>query len=78
MYENLDKFLEGIERLKQKYNDEGPIFSGKSEIFTEVSVSLICKAADFLTITSKKETDVNLKKLRERVEELEKEKNTMK
>lgn len=41
-------------------------------------MSLICRAADFLTISTKKETDVNLKKLKERVEELEREKQTVK
>lgn len=74
MYENLDKFMEDIEKLKQKYIEKGPIFSGKSEIFTEVAMSLVSRAADFLTISTKKETDVNLKKLKEKVEELEKEK----
>lgn len=78
MYENLDKFLEDLEKLKIKYNEQGPQFSGKSEIFSELSISLICRAADFLTITSKKEVDVNLKKLKERVEELEREKSNMK
>jgi hypothetical protein len=78
MYDNMDKFLEDVEKLKTKYNEQGPIFTGRSEIFSEVSSSLISKAADFLTITSKKETDVTLKKLKERVEELEKEKNDMK
>jgi DNA-binding transcriptional MerR regulator len=36
------------------------------------------KAADFLTISSKKETDVSMKKLKERIEELEKEKAEIK
>ena len=74
MYDNIDKFLEDVERLKSKYNESGPIFTGRSEIFSEISQNLISKAADFLTISSKKETDVTLKKLKERVEELEKEK----
>lgn len=50
------------------------MFSGKAEIFSDISINLICKAADFMTITSRKEGDINLKKLKERVEELEKEK----
>jgi hypothetical protein len=48
------------------------------EIFSEISQGLISKAADFLTISSKKESDVVLKKLRERVEELEREKAQIK
>lgn len=39
---------------------------------------MISKAADFLTISSKKETDVTVRKLKERVEELEKEKTLTK
>jgi hypothetical protein len=71
IYENLDKFKEDLDRLKQKYNEQGPNFSGKGEIFTEISLNLMAKASDFLTITSKKESDVTLKKLKERVLELE-------
>lgn len=78
MYDSIDKFLDDIERLKQKYNESGPIFSGRLEIFSEISQGLISKAADFLTISSKKESDVTVKKLRERVEELEREKAQIK
>lgn len=78
MYENLDKFREDLDRIKQKYNDQGPIFTGKAEILSDISINLITKAADFLTITSKKETDVNLRKIKERVIELENEKLTYK
>lgn len=39
---------------------------------------MVAKAADFLTITSRKETDLNLKRLRERLNEVEKEKSEIK
>lgn len=39
---------------------------------------MIVKAADFLSITSKKESDVTLRKLKERIEELEKAKTETK
>ncbi|CDW76855.1 guanylate-binding n-terminal domain containing protein [Stylonychia lemnae] len=78
MYDSIDKFLEDIDKLKQKYNESGPIFSGRLEIFSEISQALISKAADFLTISSKKESDVSLKKLKERVSELEREKAQLK
>lgn len=74
MYEDIDKFLEDIERMKTRYNESGPIFTGRGEIISEICQNLIAKAADFLTITSRKETDVNLKKLKEKVADLEKEK----
>ena len=32
----MDKFLEDIEKLKVKYNEQGPQFSGRGEIFAEV------------------------------------------
>jgi hypothetical protein len=44
------------------------------EIFSEISMQLVSKAADFLTITSRKESDMSSRKLKERVEELEKDK----
>lgn len=78
IYENMDKFLEDIELLKSKYLEQGPIFTGRTEIFAEVAQTLIAKAADFLTITSRKESDINVKKLRERLEEIEKEKQELK
>ncbi len=78
MYENIDKVVEALDLLKTKYMKQGPKFSGKSEIFAEVNSSLMHKAADFLTITSRKESDINFKKLKERVEELEREKLMMK
>lgn len=67
MYENIDQFLEDIERMKTRYNETGPIFTGRGEIISEICQNLIAKAADFLTITSRKETDVSLKKLKEKV-----------
>lgn len=41
-------------------------------------MQLVSKAADFLTITSKKESDIELRKLKERVDELEKDKTEKK
>lgn len=75
IYESMDKFMESLEQVKLKYNEQGPNFSSKAEVFSEISMQLIIKAADFMTITSKKETDVNLKRQKERVDELEKEKS---
>jgi len=37
MYDCMDKFMEDIEKLKNKYNESGPIFSARTEIFSEVS-----------------------------------------
>jgi hypothetical protein len=74
----MDKFMEDLERLKAKYFESGPNFSGRGEIFADTTMMLVCKAADFMNITSRKEADVTLKRLRERVEELEKDKSEIK
>ncbi len=50
------------------------MFTGKNEIIADIAYQLLLKAADFLTISSKKETDGSIKKMKERVELLEKEK----
>ena len=78
IYENMDKFMEDLERMKSKYYEQGPNFSGRGELFAETAQTLVCKAADFMNITSRKEADGTLKKLRERAEELEKEKSEQK
>lgn len=78
MYQSIDSFNEELESLKAKYNTNAPIFTGKNEIIADILFQLLLKAADFLTISSKKETDVSMKKLKERIEELEKEKNEIK
>lgn len=78
MFTSIEQFLDEIEKLKQKYNENGPVFSGKTEIFSEISQSLVSKAADFLTMSSKKESDITLRKLKERVEELERDKTEKK
>lgn len=36
MYDNMEKFIEEIERLKIRYNENGPIFSGRAEIIAEI------------------------------------------
>lgn len=54
------------------------MFTGRNEILLEVCYQLVCKAADFMSITSRKESDTTLKKLKDRVEELEREKQNNK
>ena len=50
------------------------MFRGRNEIIMETCYLLLSKAADFMTITSRKESDLTLKQQKERLEELEKEK----
>lgn len=37
VYENMDKVMEELDRLKAKYLEQGPNFSGRIEIFCEIS-----------------------------------------
>lgn len=74
MYVDIEKFQEDIEQLKTKYNEQGPIFTGRNEILLEVCYQLVSRAADFMSITSRKESDVTVRKIKDRIEELEREK----
>ncbi len=49
----MDRIREELKKLKRKLIEEGPKFGGKLEIFAEIQVSIIAKAADYLTITSR-------------------------
>ena len=33
----MDKFMQDIEKLKSKYLEQGPIFTGRGEIFSDTS-----------------------------------------
>lgn len=66
MYESIDQFMESLEGLKSKFNEQGPIFTGKGEILAEICQGLIVRAADYLTISSRKVTDTNLKKIQDK------------
>jgi len=37
MYPSMEAFLDEIEKLKQKYNESGPLFTGRGEIFSDLS-----------------------------------------
>jgi len=50
---------------------QGPNFNGRCEIFAEVAFSLMQKAADSLSAQNKQESDQVVKKLEDRVKELE-------
>lgn len=34
----MEPFLEELDKLKQKYNEHGPVFAGRMEIFSEISM----------------------------------------
>ena len=74
----MDEFLGQLEQIKIGYTQRGPAFSGKSELFNEVTQPLILKTADFLAISKNQEAGVNSKLLKEKVDELEKERVRMK
>jgi len=71
IFEDLDSFRGELDKLKTKFLDHGPKFSGRLEIFQEVQLTLIAKAADYLVISSRKESDHSVKRLQDRLSELQ-------
>jgi hypothetical protein len=57
----MEEFESEIEKLKNKFNENAPMFRGKNEIIIETCYQLLSKAADFMTITSRKESDLTQK-----------------
>lgn len=55
MYDDIDKFKEDLDRLKEKFLESGPRFSGRVEVIQDVIINLLLKASDFLSISNKKE-----------------------
>ena len=49
----MDAVQEEIDSLKEKFEANGPKFTGSSTIFAEMSSLLINKAATYLTIISR-------------------------
>ena len=52
-YKSMDAVQEEINSLKDKFETNGPKFTGSSTIFAEMSSQLINKAATYLTIISR-------------------------
>jgi hypothetical protein len=49
MYQEFDKVKDAIEALKVKFLENGPRFTGRMEIFQEVQIGILIKAADSFT-----------------------------
>ena len=69
-YKSMDAVQEEIDSLKDKFETNGPKFTGSSTIFAEMSGQLINKAATYLTIVSRQEVIINQRKQQERIEYL--------
>jgi len=54
------------------------VFNGKNEIIQEITYNLMVRAADSLSISNKKDMEGSIKKLGDKVAEVEKEKAEMK
>jgi hypothetical protein len=65
MYEDFEKVKDAIEALKLRFVEQGPRFTGKMEIFQEVQIAILSKAADSLALNSKKESNQSVKRLQE-------------
>jgi hypothetical protein len=67
----MDAFMIDLDKLKSKYTEEGPQFPGSNLVWQETASKLIIRAADYLTMSNKKESDVSLNKLHDKINELE-------
>lgn len=63
MYDSLEKVRSDLDVLKNCYLEHGPKFQGRMEILLEYNFTILNKAADFLSINNRKETDHNVKRL---------------
>lgn len=52
-YKSMDMVLEEVDVLKQKFQTHGPKYAGAAQVFAEVSLQIVSKAATYLTITSR-------------------------
>jgi len=75
MYDDLDKIKEDLEKLKTRFIEHGPKFSGRMEILSEIHISLLLKASDFMSITNKKESNQNARRLQDKIIEMEHERS---
>jgi hypothetical protein len=53
MYQDFDKVKDAIEELKVKFLENGPRFTGRMEIFQEVQIGILIRAADSFTSSSR-------------------------
>ena len=62
MYGTLEAALVDIEQIKVSFNKLGPKFNGSQLILTETCSQLVVKAAIYLMVLSRQETNVILRK----------------
>jgi len=58
-FKSMDMVQEEIDVIKQRFQTHGPKYSGSQQCFAEVSAQIISKAATYLTITNRKEQNIN-------------------
>lgn len=68
-YESLDQVLDDIQQIKDNYF--GPKYPGYEILIAETMSQLVAKASDYLGMSKNQETQISLKRLNERVAELE-------
>ena len=71
MYQNFDKVKDAIDQLKVKFHENGPRFTGRMEIFQDVQIGILTRAADSFTISSRTEQDHSAKRLQDKLFETE-------
>lgn len=74
-YDSLNQVQDEASQIKQEYhsNPQAPKFPGFEIILAETMSDLITKASDYISISQSQTSAISLRKLDERVKEMEKE-----
>ena len=74
-YENLTQVQEEVREIKQEYisNPKAPKFPGYEILLAETLSDLVAKAGDYLSISQSQTSAISIKRLDERIKEMEKE-----
>jgi len=55
--------MEDLDRIRNAYNLSGPKFNGASIVLADVTSKVISKAATYLTIVSRQEVNIDMRKM---------------
>lgn len=71
IYEDFEKVREAIEGVRARFMEGQPEFQGRVEMFQEMQIQLVQRAADLMTSAQRKEQDQSVKRLQEKINEIE-------
>jgi hypothetical protein len=68
IYDSIEKFQEDLETMKSRFMESSPVFSGRKEILLDECLSLSLKASDYMLISSKKDSNSETRRVKEKNE----------